>query len=138
MPLQTLVPKESWAWVANGPLPETPRWNHHESVMANTITKWVEVFPVPDMLAVTIVWEVMCQFNTPCSFHSDPGCTFKSQVMEEVSKLQGVTKTHTIPYHPQSDGQVEWFNHTLGNRLTAVIGKDQWDCDLQLPYLTAA
>lgn len=55
-PLQVLVQEEPWARVVMdlmGPLPETPCHNQHVLVMADNFTKWVEAFPIPDMLAVT-------------------------------------------------------------------------------------
>lgn len=58
--------------------------------------------------------------------------------MAEVSRVLGIEKTRTTPYHPQADGQVERFNRTLGTMLTAVVAPDQRDWDDHLPFLTAA
>lgn len=51
-PLQVLVPEGPWNRVAidpMGPLPETHHENREVLVVADTFTKWVEAFPVPDM-----------------------------------------------------------------------------------------
>lgn len=84
-------------------------------------------------MAEVLVREVVCRFGTPQSFHLDQGCPFESQLVKELANLLGVDKTSTIPYHPQSDWQVERFNCTLASMLSTTVGED-----LQLPYLTAA
>lgn len=65
-------------------------------IVADTFTKWVEAFPIPDILAVKVVWalvrEVVCCFSTPRSFHSDQGCTFDTQVVKDFAHLLGWTK----------------------------------------------
>lgn len=37
------------------------------------------------------------------------------------------------PYHPQSDGQMERFNQTLGAMLATMVAPDKTDWDLHLP-----
>ena len=37
------------------------------------------------------------------------------------------------PYHPQSDGMVERFNHTLLNLLSIAVEEDEHNWDAQLP-----
>ena len=49
----------------------------------------------------------------PESIVSDQGQNFKSYLISELCKLTKVWKLHTIPYHPQTNGQCEQFNHTL-------------------------
>lgn len=41
------------------PLPETRQGNYHELAVADTFTKWVEVFPVPNMEVETVAEVVM-------------------------------------------------------------------------------
>lgn len=43
---------------------------------------------------------------------SDQGRNFKSELFGALMKILGVNKTRT-PFHPQSDGTVERFNHTI-------------------------
>lgn len=83
-----------------GPLPDTLCDIRHVLVVADSFTKWVEAFSVPDMLEVMVaevlVREVVCHFGT-----------FESQVVKELAHLLEVDKTRITPYHPQSsDGQV--------------------------------
>lgn len=56
--------------------------------------------------------------------------------MAKVAWVLGFEKTQTTPYHPQADGQVEWFNRTLGAMLKAVVDPDQKDWDFHLHFLT--
>ena len=47
--------------------------------------------------------------------------------------LLGIQKLNTIAYHPQCDGMVKWFNHTLKSMLRkhATTLAHQWDRNLQ-------
>ena len=65
--------------------------------------------------------------------HSDQGRNFESVVFQEIFKLLQITKTRTSPYHPESDGKVECFNHTLENGLTMFINENQTDRDQHIP-----
>ena len=39
-----------------------------------------------------------------------------------------IKKSHTTPYHPQSDGLVERLNHTVQNMLATVVDdKGEWE-----------
>ena len=59
-------------------------------------------------------------FSPPEQLHSDQGRNFESDVIAEVCRLLGVTKTRTTPYRPQSYGLVERFNHTLLDMLATA------------------
>ena len=39
--------------------------------------------------------------------------TFISNVIQTLCQLLGITTTRTSAYHPEGNGQVERFNHTL-------------------------
>ena len=66
--------------------------------------------------------------------------------MIEVYKLLGLNKVNTTTYHPQTDGEVERFNHTSTERLnhtsTDMLSKKvPWngkDWDTQLSYILFA
>ena len=65
--------------------------------------------------------------------HTDQGSNFESNLVKELCRLLGITKTRTTPYHPQSDGMVERFNRTLLNMLSISVQKNETDWDLHLP-----
>ncbi|KAJ8351941.1 hypothetical protein SKAU_G00234170 [Synaphobranchus kaupii] len=75
------------------------------------------------------------RFGAPAELHSDQGRNFESQVLAEVCKRLGVTKTRTTPLHPQSDGLVERFNRTLATKLAILASQHQRDWDRHLPLV---
>ena len=44
----------------------------------------------------------------------------------------------TTPFHPQSDGMVEWFNRTVKAMLSKFVNESQDDWDEHLPYVMMA
>ena len=80
-------------------------------------------------------YNFVCRFGAPDYLHTDQGRNFESNLFSEICKLLGVSKTRTTPYHPQSDGLVERFNHTLLNMLSIAAQRD-WD--VQLPLIMIA
>jgi len=45
----------------------------------------------------------------------------------------GINHTRTTAYHPQGNGQVERFNHTLEAMLSKTVNENQKDWDIRLP-----
>lgn len=91
-----------------------------------------------ETMVVVVTQEVICRFETPRALHSDPGHTFESRVMKEMTRVRWMDKTGTTPYHPLVDDQVERFNRTLAAMLPAVVAPDQKVWDDNLPFLTLA
>ena len=56
---------------------------------------------------------MFCRYAIPEQLHSDMGAQFESKVIQAISKLLGINKSHTTPYHPQSDGLVEILGKLL-------------------------
>uniref|UniRef100_A0AAZ1X5F3 Integrase catalytic domain-containing protein n=1 Tax=Oreochromis aureus TaxID=47969 RepID=A0AAZ1X5F3_OREAU len=105
-------------------------------------TKWPEAYAVPDQSAVTtaerLVNEMFCRFGVPEELHSDQGRNFEAAVFKEVCQRLGIRKTRTTPLHPQSDGLVERFNHTLATQLAILTSRQQRDWDQHLPLVLMA
>lgn len=89
-------------------------------------------------VAKIIVEEVIAKYGTPSVIHSDQGIQFESQLFSEMCRLFNFKKTHTAPYHPQSDGMVEVFNKTLAYMLLAYVDEHHNDWDEHLPYVMMA
>ncbi len=53
-------------------------------------------------------------------------------------ELLQTTKTHKTPYHPQSDGMVERFNHTVVQMLSIFFNEHHNDWNDHLPYVMMA
>ncbi|KAJ8349026.1 hypothetical protein SKAU_G00276150 [Synaphobranchus kaupii] len=122
-----------------GPFPVTDSGNRYILVAMDYFTKWPEAFAVPDQSAATtaerLVEEMFTRFGAPSELHSDQGRNIESQLLAEVCKRLGVTKTRTTPLHPQSDGLVEQFNRTLATQLAILASQHQRDWDRHLPLV---
>ncbi|KAG0442753.1 Pro-Pol polyprotein [Dictyocoela muelleri] len=61
-------------------------------------------------------------------FHSDNGTEFVNTKVNEILTRFNVSSVHGMPYHPQSQGQVEGFNRTIKERLrkSMPIGSFNW------------
>ncbi|CAI5671940.1 unnamed protein product [Oreochromis niloticus] len=105
------APMERIAVYLMGPLNETERHNRFILVVQDYFSKWVEAYPVPNEQAPTVaekvVAEWVCRYGAPQSLHSDQGTNFESAVFQGMCELFGIKKTHTTPFHPQSDGQYD-------------------------------
>lgn len=116
-----------------GPLPLTKKGNKYILVMVDCFSKWTEAVALPDQEASTVakafVDTIICHFGTPLQIHTDQGRNFESNLFKEMCNLFQIDKTRTTSYHPQSNGNVERFNRTLGDMLSTFCNKnqDQWD-----------
>ena len=143
---QRLYAGRPWQKVAVdlvGPFPVTPRGNRWILVLADHFTRWHDALPIPDATAPTVATtldeRVFSYMGLPEQIHTDQGVQFQSQLMAELCTLWGVEKTHTTPYHPQSNGIVERNNRTLGDALRTLLlrrGPEEWD--LLLPQIMRA
>ncbi|XP_036001790.1 uncharacterized protein LOC118565513 [Fundulus heteroclitus] len=136
------APMERVALDIMGPLNKTERNNRYVLVIQDYFTKWVDAFPLPNDKAVTVAEvlasEWVCRYGAPQTLHSDQGRNFESEVFQKMCTLFGIEKTHTTPFRPQSDGQVERFNATLQKILATTAERCHWDWDLMIPYAVMA
>ena len=94
----------------------TPDGYRYILIIADYFSKWTEAFPIKDKCADTVadvlVDKIILRFGIPLVIHSDQGREFENGLMKSLCSLLGCVKTHTAPYHPESDGMVEHFNCT--------------------------
>lgn len=67
------------------------------------------------------------KFSFPTRLHHDMGKEFENKLMARLIELLGFQGSHAIPYHPQGNGQVERFNHTLLSMLRILEDKEKDD-----------
>ena len=125
-----------------GPFPVTSRGNKWILVLTDHFSRWQDALPIADATAETVAealeTRVFSYMGLPKRLHSDRGTQFESELMQELCDFWGVEKTHTTPYHPQSNGVVERGNRTLGDALRCLLlekGHGQSNWDLMLPQI---
>lgn len=77
-------------------------------------------------------------FGIPTRIHSDQGACFESDIIKELCKITGMTKSKTTPYHPMGNPIPERFNRTLLNMLGTLEPDKKSDWKKYLPSLTYA
>ena len=86
-------------------------------VVVDHFTRYVRAYVVPDRAARTIVKTLyenyFSVFGFPCRLMSDQALEFVGGVLLALCDLLQVKKLCTLPYHPQSNGAVEWTHQTL-------------------------
>ena len=112
-------------------LPLSRQGNRYAVVFMDYLTKWPEVFAVPDQTALTIAWllveQVISRHGVPSQLLSDRGPAFLSNLVQELCAVMGMKKVNTTAYHPQTDGLVERFNRTLTDMLAKTTDKGGQD-----------
>ena len=122
--------------------PTSNHGNKYAVVFVDYLTKWPEVFAVPDQTAHTtaelLVKQIISRHGVPAELLSDRGANFLSGLIEEVCELMGIHRLNTTAYHPQTDGLVERFNCTLTSMLAKTVAANGADWDEKLPYVLFA
>ena len=120
-------------------LPLTERGNKHLLVCCDHFTRWVEVFALPDMTAVTVARvlaeEVFSRYGCPRRLHSDCAANFRSQVIAELCRIMGIDKSNTTAFHPEGNSRCERVNRTVLGMLSKYLSDNHAEWDLHLPLL---
>jgi hypothetical protein len=125
-----------------GPLPTTENGNKYILVFSDYLTRWTEAFAVPETSSKTVarifVEEIVCRHGAPEQLLTDRGSNFMSKLSKQIYSLLRIKKLNTSAYHPQTDGLVERFNHTLCSMIASYVNEDHDDWDAFLPFALLA
>lgn len=100
-------------------------------VLTDHYTKYAQAYPTRDQTAKTVaavLWEnFISHYGFPRRLHSDQGACFESELVAELCKHAGISKSRTTPYHPRGN-PVERFNRTLLDLLGTLEEKkkEEW------------
>ena len=93
-------------------------------VVGDYMTKWTEAYALANEEASTCLKALyngfFSRFGLPAQIHSDQGRNFESKLMQELTKMAGIRRTRTTPYHPRGDGMIERLNRTVLQMLRAT------------------
>ena len=135
------IPFQRIAMDIVGPLPRSSSGKRFVLVICDYATRYPEAIALRNTDANTVAEELVKFFarvGVPNEILTDQGTNFTSQLLTEVYRLLHVKPIRTTPYHPQTDGLVERFNHTLKAMLRKTANKEGKDWDRLIPYLLFA
>ncbi len=112
-----------------GPLPKGKGGNRFLLTCVCLATRWPEAVPLRGISAKAVaegLWTIFSRTSVPEKMLSDQGGQFCGRVVTELSKMLGIERVLTSPYHPQTNGTVERFHGTLKSILGKCVdeGKD--------------
>ena len=121
-------------------LPKTEGGYDAVLVLVDRLTKMVHLAPTvttctAEHTARLFFDNVVRLHGVPRNVVSDRDAKFTSKFWGSLSELLGMKVNMSTAYHPQSDGQTERMNRTLGDMLRNFAGRNPLNWDT---YLTAA
>ena len=118
-----------------GELPVTVRGNKFYIVVVDSFSKWVGLYPVPDIRAPTVYqafydnWIV--NMGVPVQLHTDQGSSLVGSLGRAVVDLLNVNHTTSVSHHPMSNGAVERRVRSSLNVIRSIMQEEEqgneWD-----------
>lgn len=120
-----------------GPLPRSKRGNQYLLTIIDAATRYPEAIPMKNITTRNVVKALVkffTQVGLPVEVQTDQGSNFTSGLFEKVMKSLGITQYRSTAYHPQSQGVVERFHHTLKTMIRAYCLEtgSEWDDAIDL------
>jgi hypothetical protein len=132
------IPTKPWDSIGMdfiGPFPEAKGFNYLWVIICR-MTSMVHLIPVhTTMKASELSWvyrrEIVRLHGLPSTIVSDHDSKFTSKWWTELHKIMGAKLLMSTSFHPQTDGQTEHANRSIGQIFRATVAPDQknWvDC----------
>lgn len=90
-------------------------------VITDIFTKYTITIPTRDQTVETVtkvlIKDWFVHYGIPQRIHSDKGCCFEADIIQQQCHHYGIAKSHTTSYHPAGNGQGERFKRTMHNLL---------------------
>jgi len=116
-----------------GPLAKTKQGHRFVLVITDGFRKLTVVIPLARIeahdVARAFVENWVFRYGPPKILISDNGKQFASKFFQRVCSMLGVSNIFTCTYHPQTNGQVEWYNRTVLAMLRNYVNEHQDDWD---------
>ena len=93
-------------------------------IITDHFTRYAQAFPSKTQTVLAkakLLWNnFILHYGFPSKIITGQGRYFESELIENLCQAAGVKKQRTSPYHPQTNGQCEYFNSTLLNMLETL------------------
>jgi transposase InsO family protein len=100
-----------------GPFVKSKAGNKYIIAATDHFIRWCECKAIPsatkEEAATFLIDQIVVKHGTPKTLLSDRGVQFRSQFSQLLYERIGTRHVCTTSYHPQCNGMVEKFNHTL-------------------------
>ena len=128
----------TYPWILSWAFPRTPRRFDSILVVVDRFSKMAIFVPCKRTTDASLVasyyFKDVARFHgLPHTITSDRDTRFMSYFWKSLWALLKTKLQSSSAYHPQTDGQTEVVNRTLGNLLRSLIGENVKTWDLVLP-----
>ncbi len=121
------VPFERIGMDLIGPLERSAQGHRFALVLGDYATRYPEAVALRNISAKSVteaLFSMISRVGIPKEILTDQGTAFMSRTIRKLYELLGIKSVRTSVYHPQADGLVERFNHTLKTMIRKFVLKD--------------
>jgi len=109
-------------------LPKSKQGHIYVLVMQYYFTKWPKAIPLKDTTAKSVAGVLLLVISTwgpPAELLSNQGLDFVVELNCKLLMQLGIKRQYAMAYHPQTNGQVEWFNRMLKTMIAKFVNGRQ-------------